>query len=188
MRLIDLTGQTFERLEVLGRDPEYVYPKSPHWLCICACGNVRSIRGDNLKVAVSCGCYRSEMMASIGRQNALPEGSSLRNHLFKIYVANAKRRNLPWEITTGRFETLIQARCHYCGVLPQRTLAHGNKVGRIVYQGVDRRDNSKGYTVENSVPCCWPCNRMKGQLSEKEFLQHIQQVQRHQKETQCLSQ
>lgn len=30
------------------------------------------------------------------------------------------------------------------------------------YNGVDRKDNAKGYVTGNCLPCCWPCNYAKG--------------------------
>lgn len=30
------------------------------------------------------------------------------------------------------------------------------------YNGIDRLDNTKGYTPENSVACCKHCNSLKG--------------------------
>ena len=62
----DLTGQTFGRLTVTGRGPDYVNQdgfKQIQWLCDCSCGTKGAIvLGTNLKrgKTVSCGCYRRE--------------------------------------------------------------------------------------------------------------------------------
>lgn len=46
---------------------------------------------------------------------------------------------------------MMALRCHYCtGSL--------NEYGH----SLDRKDNSKSYTVDNVVPCCTDCNRTKG--------------------------
>ena len=42
--------------------------------------------------------------------------------------------------------------------------------------GIDRKDSSKGYTLENCVSCCDICNRMKMQMSENTFLNRIEQI------------
>ena len=42
--------------------------------------------------------------------------------------------------------------------------------------GIDRIDSSKGYTVENSVPCCKYCNTAKNTMSVDEFLKWIGRV------------
>lgn len=42
--------------------------------------------------------------------------------------------------------------------------------------GVDRRNNLVGYEVENSIPCCTHCNRIKLNYSEEEFLNKIKKI------------
>ena len=58
---IDLTGQKFGRLTVLedvGRSKD----RRVIWRCLCDCGNMVDIRGNNLRCSntQSCGCYKSE--------------------------------------------------------------------------------------------------------------------------------
>ncbi|GAG94020.1 unnamed protein product, partial [marine sediment metagenome] len=36
--------------------------------------------------------------------------------------------------------------------------------------GIDRKNNNIGYTIKNSVPCCWPCNKFKRAIDSKYFL------------------
>ena len=66
---INLTGQRFGRLTVLGLDPEpYVSPsgknRSRKWICQCDCGNVVSVQQASLRAkknpSRSCGCLRGE--------------------------------------------------------------------------------------------------------------------------------
>ena len=69
-KVIDLTGLKVHKLTVLnvneqdstkrrGKDKK-VYK---YWNCICECGNIKSIRGDDLRKGKikSCGCHRKEM-------------------------------------------------------------------------------------------------------------------------------
>jgi len=42
--------------------------------------------------------------------------------------------------------------------------------------GVDRVDNTKGYTKENCVPCCKICNRLKSDLTKEEFEEYQKRV------------
>lgn len=60
MRLIDLTGQKFGRLTVLGRAAG---GRHPAWKCECECGTVKTVQGTPLRDGriVSCGCYGKEM-------------------------------------------------------------------------------------------------------------------------------
>ena len=65
-KLIDLTGQKFNRLTVLKRD----FSKTGHsvyWICQCDCGNVVSVQGNHLKNGnvQSCGCLSKERSLEI---------------------------------------------------------------------------------------------------------------------------
>lgn len=57
----NLTGAKFGRLTVLCRDD--ADRRIVRWICLCDCGNKKSIRGDHLKrgETVSCGCYSREV-------------------------------------------------------------------------------------------------------------------------------
>lgn len=61
-KLIDLSGQKFDRLTVIKREEN---SKDGHarWLCICDCGNTKVINGSNLlnKNVRSCGCLQQEI-------------------------------------------------------------------------------------------------------------------------------
>lgn len=74
---------------------------------------------------------------------------------FQKYIRDAKRREIPFELTLEQFTALVQGNCHYCT--------------RKTACGIDRRDNSKGYSLENCVPCCRRCNDAKHTTSESDF-------------------
>lgn len=42
--------------------------------------------------------------------------------------------------------------------------------------GIDRVDNSVGYTIENCVPCCTSCNFMKGKMTKDDFIEKVSQI------------
>lgn len=76
MKLIDLTGQTFERLTVIRRGPDHVTPSgsmSVRWHCLCTCGERTLVRGDYLKSGKtrSCGCLQRELVAERLRLQSL---------------------------------------------------------------------------------------------------------------------
>lgn len=50
-KLVDLTGQKFGRLTVLRKD---FSKKEGHayWICQCECGNIISVRSNNLKMEI----------------------------------------------------------------------------------------------------------------------------------------
>ena len=60
MRLIDLSGQRFNRLTVIKRSEFQSSRIHPEWLCVCDCGNETLVRGHNLRNGntKSCGCLK----------------------------------------------------------------------------------------------------------------------------------
>ena len=70
--------------------------------------------------------------------------------------------------------------CHYCGRVDQNTLSVRSTskttkwiVKDFKYNGLDRVDNSLGYTEQNCVPCCAVCNRAKNSMSYNEYMEYI---------------
>ena len=76
---------------------------------------------------------------------------------YHMYKDNARRRKIEFGISYDEFKTFWKKPCSYCGT-PVRTI------------GVDRKDSAKGYSVDNVVPCCGPCNRTKVNQTEEAFL------------------
>lgn len=72
---------------------------------------------------------------------------------FRRSKVEAKRRKIDWTITFNEFCALNELPCFYCKNLI------GTKVETSA--GLDRVDNSLPYTVENVVPCCVICNRIR---------------------------
>lgn len=56
--LKDLTGKRFGKLTVIGLDR--ISNNRTYWIVKCDCGNVKSVRGDTLKVITSCGCVKKK--------------------------------------------------------------------------------------------------------------------------------
>lgn len=69
---------------------------------------------------------------------------------YKEYINNALRREYEFLINFEEFSEIVDKECYYC---------HHNIFEET--NGIDRVDNSKGYTKENTVSCCEMCNRMK---------------------------
>ena len=88
---------------------------------------------------------------------------------YSSYRANAKTHNRIFEITLEEFDYITKQPCYYCGEF------NGVFQG-VPFSGVDRIDSNKGYTKDNVVPCCGKCNRMKGDLPQDNWIQHIQKI------------
>lgn len=88
--------------------------------------------------------------------------------VYKKYCRDAKRRGLIFLLTKQDFVIFQNRSCHYCN-------APLDKVR------LDRVDNQIGYLLNNVVPCCAICNRLKGTLGLTDFLQHITKIYSFQK-------
>ncbi len=68
--------------------------------------------------------------------------------MFTMYRCDAERRGIKFEVTIEQFGSFWQKPCEYCG-------------DSIATIGVDRIDNTLGYSVPNMAACCTVCNKMK---------------------------
>jgi len=106
----------------------------------------------------------------------------IRKSLYTVYKSNARNRGYDFNLTLEEFNSLITQPCHYCGQEPE-VLNGGSLSDRrdksqpnLYTNGIDRIDSTKGYTVENCVPCCSKCNLMKNTYSVDEFLNHVKKI------------
>ena len=173
MKFIDLTGQKFGRLTVIQRveKPEHVKNKRPYWLCRCDCGKENIVVRSDLKnkKTVSCGCYNAEIIRK-------PYGQAAINDLIYSYTSKAKQRNIPFELSKEKFLELTKENCFYCGKEPSRVRKNEYNNGDYIYNGIDRIDSTKGYTIENCVPCCSRCNQAKSSELQSDFFEWIKTV------------
>lgn len=93
--------------------------------------------------------------------------------LYEAYQHKAFLRGHAFELTEQQFYSLIASQCHYCGRPPYH---QHQKYEPRVRNGIDRADNAKGYTLENSRPCCGTCNAAKGVMSEQQFIELAQRI------------
>lgn len=82
---------------------------------------------------------------------------------YKQYQANCVKRNMEFGLSFDEFKSFWNKPCHYCDE-------------RIESIGLDRVDNSIGYKKENVVPCCWDCNRLKGNMEMVSFMDKIKKI------------
>ena len=79
---------------------------------------------------------------------------------YKDYIKSATKRGFVMTLDFDKFSILVTTACYYCGHL---NLEETN--------GIDRVDNTVGYTNDNCVSCCWTCNRMKHTYNKEFFLE-----------------
>ena len=168
--LDDLTGKVFGKLTVVYRAPN-MYGRVAY-ACSCSCGGEITTIAASLKrgTTISCGCYREDF-------RKLPEGEAAFNDLLYSYKWGAKKKGRSFELTKEEFRSLTKSPCVYCGS-PAITVKSVKKAtnGTYLYNGVDRKDNSLGYTVANTQPCCGICNQAKHTLTEDQFLNWVDRI------------
>lgn len=86
---------------------------------------------------------------------------------YKSYRRNANHRNLEFSITFDQFSDVVSKPCVYCGSAADP------------FNGIDRKDNTRGYTSDNLNPCCTVCNRIKLTISDDELKCHIRKMYNH---------
>jgi hypothetical protein len=115
-------------------------------------------RVDGLKAK----CKNCELVYNRGRKSepAIPYSLSKR---YSEVLSSAKRRNLIVTITFDEYKILIKdEKCDYCeNSLPP----FGG--------GLDRKNNTKSYEIDNVVPCCTECNKLKGDILSYKEMKHI---------------
>ena len=183
-RIKDLTGKKVGFLTVIkdvgSRD--YNGCKKRQWLCKCDCGN-ESIQDASVLSSgkrISCGCIKSETAIKNSKKSRvkIAKKDAGFNIMLNSYKRAAKKRNLEWKLEKNEVENIFLQNCHYCGLKPSNK--YRNTYYEYAYSGIDRKNNSIGYLIENCVPCCKTCNHAKATMGYEEFLTWIENVYKHQ--------
>ena len=85
---------------------------------------------------------------------------------YNVYMRTANMKNLTFELSFDEYYEIVKKECYYCGEFSE------NKT----INGIDRKDQTKGYLLDNCVSCCKMCNMMKKSLNDKIFLQRIEHI------------
>lgn len=85
-------------------------------------------------------------------------------YLYSRYKSKAKSRGKLFTLSLDEFEKIIQEPCHYCHYKQE------------IPVGIDRKNNAIGYVLNNCLPCCWPCNWLKGARKYELFKSHLSKV------------
>jgi hypothetical protein len=168
-KIIDLTGQKFGKLLVL-KDTGKRKHGGSYWLCQCECGRQKEIKGASLRQGhtQSCSCKRRFVA-----------GEAAFNRVYKSYLDGAKKRELNFSLSKDDIKILTKGNCFYCGAPPSQ-IRIGNRInGGYVYNGIDRLDNNRGYTTENTVSCCGICNLAKRKMTVQEFIVWIKRIHKY---------
>ena len=128
--------------------------------CVCSCGRPYLADAGQLMRGVTWRCR------TCANPKIYTHAEYLRRQSYFNYKNGAKRRGYDYLLTMDEFLKFTDSPCTYCGLAPAK--------------GVDRRNNSIGYILENCVPCCKQCNLAKRDMTEKEFFLWLQRLAAHQ--------
>jgi hypothetical protein len=164
----DLTGQVFNKLTVIGRSGIINASRQVMWVCKCDCGNPQEVLANStcLKTGAikSCKCLWGKYEDRV---------EAIKARLYSIFIAKKRNQEIGINLTSDEYKSLIEKDCYYCGSSPSNKMSDSTTDTVYFYNGLDRKDSGKCYTLDNVVPSCWTCNRAKGSLSHKEFIDWI---------------
>lgn len=148
-----------------------------HYLCKCRCGTEKVVQrslitSGNTK---SCGCWSKEA----ARLRALPHGEASRNQVYAGYRHKAREAGILFTLTADQFSRIVTKACFYCGSTPSNIHKSSHGTGDFVYNGIDRIDSKRGYTISNTVPACRVCNFAKSNHSQGDFIAWIKRAHDH---------
>lgn len=162
----DLTEQRFGFVIV----KKYLFTNKQNravWLCLCDCGNTVELDTHKIKrnSSTSCGCIAKRK--SIDR---------IIKVAYKDHVKGARDRKFGAFLTKAEYIEIALKPCVYCGDF---SLRKNPDTGDILkFNSVDRINNEKFYSLENTQSTCFICQRMKSDMSDHDFVHHIAKFQR----------
>lgn len=159
---INLLGEGFGSLRVI-----FDCGCSTQGSSMCDCETLKLVRSHRLL---------SGEVKYCGGKRTLPEGESRFQFILLMYKTQAKKRGHDFDLSSEEIKSLMASNCFYCGNPPSNVSKSGGTDGDFVYSGIDRVDNSIGYTVDNCVSCCHTCNLMKRGLSKDKFVSQVHKI------------
>ena len=165
-KLVDLVGQRFNRLTVLGRSEKNLYGK-PAWICRCDCGKNTVVGGYQLKSGhiKSCGCLNNE--SDLKAKQLV--GSRFGRLTVVVRTGSDKHKQALWKcvcdcgnetVVTSR--KLLTGNTKSCGCLVSPKSLVGVRFGRltVIEQALSRRSQDSAPVVR------WKCRCDCGAITE----------------------
>lgn len=79
------------------------------------------------------------------------------------YKQRAKTKRIPFSLPLSYFEEHYKGQCYYCN-------------DQLTSVGFDRVNTLGGYTLDNTVPCCTACNKMKFTGTYNDLITHCYKI------------
>jgi len=96
--------------------------------------------------------------------------------IWEIYLREAIKKRVRWELSAEQFSWLIGERCLYCMREPFGILAqtfYRRKFPNFRFTGIDQVVPGAGYFVGNVIPACSPDNNLRGSSSVIGYALHV---------------
>lgn len=144
-----------------------------YWKVRCTnCGHETALRSYKVR---KCRCKHC---------SCLPQGFSGSKRLYARYKRASKNLKRSFELSLEQFRILTSSSCFYCGSPPFTICINNTGKARketstwnhYLHNGIDRKDNQIGYTLDNCLPCCVICNRAKNNMSFEDFGKYISRI------------
>lgn len=155
------------------------------WKCKCDCGEEFICRENQVKNRKGCHSCTNKITSTetaLKKKNGIVH-IGLKNRLLKDYRAGAIKRGKSFELTFDQFVGLMEGNCYYCGKEPEVHKYELQYMQKILkpwaHNGIDRKDSSKGYTIDNCVSCCSDCNYAKHEMTIDQFKNYISRVYKY---------
>lgn len=170
-RYIDLAGMRSGTLTVMYRTK--AVNKNCRWICKCDCGGTAIVCTSKLTKKQAIRCRRCAEIAG-GTKNRKTD-SGFRK-LLRGYKISAAKRCYEWSLTDTEALQLFQSTCAYCDIAPLQISRHTANSIPFMFNGIDRVDNTIGYSKSNCVPCCKWCNHAKSDMSKADFISLVSKI------------
>lgn len=173
-KLIDLTNKKFGKLFVISRFKDN--DKHTKWKCQCSCGNITIVTSDNLNKGIkSCGCSK------IGSNAKNFSGYKDITGIFWSKIKScAKVRNIDFNVTIQQVWDLFQNQNGKCALSGIKLYFAPNKKSKGI-ASLDRKDSSKGYTIDNIQWVYKDINKIKMDIHNATFIDLCHNISSHQK-------
>ena len=161
-------------------DKPYTSKNTKYWICLCICGKITKAAAASLidNKIKSCGCYNQKCRKKKKGKHKLrlPDNLSLYRQLIINYKNKANKRNISWNLTEEQAITLFKGNCYFCEKQPYNFIYNRCKTMHLFYNGIDRLDSDKSYSISNCNSCCKICNRIKSNFTTAELLDHLPKI------------
>jgi len=166
-RYKDITGLRVNKLTAI----EFVKIEKPYsrsravWKWKCDCGNTIILPASSvLRRSKDCQRYSCGCEFPIHKYTG---SKTIANSKYKYSYSDG-------DLSFDDFYKMSQECCYYYGSPPSNKTTRNGIV--LIYNGLDRIDNTLPHNKNNVVPCCWLCNQWKRAMTQEAFLTHVKKI------------